>query len=431
MMSARVPCGPLIALTLAIGLPAVRGEAQDSTANQCLTCHASQQDARIAAPAALFSGADVHRERGFACIDCHGGNAGAADKTAAHDASRGFKGAPRGPVQIAACARCHSDADLMRRFAPRQRIDQAAEYATSVHGKQLARGDTRVATCASCHGAHGVRPVGDAKSPVFPTNVARTCATCHADAVLMRSYTLPGGAPLPTTQSADYQRSVHAAALASGRDLSAATCNDCHGNHGAAPPGAGTVANVCGTCHPIYAEKFRASLHSEIFDRGCVECHSNHAVLRPSDDMLGSTKGAVCAECHSGADDKGAARADAMHRQLVGLKDHIGRSTALIERVRNAGIEVSDQELALRDALERLTRARTEMHAADRAAVEPIIDEGLKIVGAVDAKGQEGLAELRFRRRGLGFSLAAILIVVGALALKVRRLDRHRGVGSR
>ena len=170
-----------IAVTVLVWIAAGSAQAQDARVNTCLSCHATEQDARIASPAALFGGADVHRERGFACVDCHGGNSAAPEKAQAHDPSRGFRGAPRGQAQIAVCARCHSDAETMRRFAPRQRIDQAAEYATSVHGKRLVLGDANVATCASCHGAHGIRRVSDAKSTVFATNVAATCAACHAD----------------------------------------------------------------------------------------------------------------------------------------------------------------------------------------------------------------------------------------------------------
>ena len=394
-------------------------------ANSCLTCHAALAETRLATPAKLFSGPDVHRDRGFACIDCHGGDPASGDKARAHDAARGFKGAPVGQAQIAACARCHSDATLMRRFAPKQRVDQAAEYATSVHGKQLAAGHANVATCASCHGPHGIRLVNDAKSPVYPTNVAATCATCHADRRHMAEYTLPDGTALPTSQFADYQKSVHYAALTKGNDLSAPTCNDCHGNHGAAPPGVGAIANVCGTCHSVFATKFQTSVHAQIFDKGCVECHGNHAVLKPSDDMLGSTGHAVCATCHSGADDKGAAAADRMRRGLDGLKLGIDRSGALIARVRNAGIEVSNQELALIEARSRLTLARTEMHAANPPAVEAIVAEGTTILSGVDRVGQDGIAELRYRRRGLAISLGAILLLVVALGLKVRQLDRR------
>src|SRR6266571_4890389 len=245
--------GPgLLFLVAAMGAP-VTADAQPSqaAANTCVACHTTQSDQRIAAPAALFSEPDIHRESGFECADCHGGDPLAGDTARAHDAAQQFKGRLAGRAIIETCARCHSDAAFMRRFAPRLRADQATEYAASVHGRQLAKGDRNVATCASCHGAHGIRRVSDTKSPVFPTNVANTCAVCHTDAKRMGGYKLPDGSPLPTQQLADYQKSVHYTTLTKGRDLSAPTCNDCHGNHGAAPPGVGSVATVCGTCHAV------------------------------------------------------------------------------------------------------------------------------------------------------------------------------------
>ena len=413
-------------LALGAGTAAAQPAAPAAT-NTCATCHAGLADARLSAPPAAFSQPDIHRESGFSCIDCHGGDRTATEKLKAHDAAKGFKGKPAGQALIATCARCHSDAELMRKYAPRQRVDQAAEYATSVHGKQLAAGHTDVATCASCHGPHGIRRVSDAKSPVFPTNVAATCATCHADPKHMAPYTLPSGKPLPTTQLADYKKSVHYAALTKGNDLSAPTCNDCHGNHGATPPGVGAIANVCGTCHAVMAQKFATSVHKEIFEKGCVECHSNHAVLKPSDAMLGVSGQGICAPCHSAEDkgDKGAAAAETMRTQFEQLKGSIDKSQALLARVKNAGIEVSDQELALREASTKLTLARTEMHGFEPAHVAPIIAEGTKIVTDVDAAGKKGEDELRFRRTGLATSLGAIVLLVVALGLKVRQIEKR------
>jgi predicted CXXCH cytochrome family protein len=318
----------------------------------------------------------------------------------------------------------------MRTYAPKQRVDQATEYAASVHGKRLAAGDRNVATCASCHGAHGIRMVTDAKSPVFPTNVATTCASCHADARRMAEYKLPDGTPLPTHQFADYQKSVHYAALTKGNDLSAPTCNDCHGNHGAVPPGVGSIANVCGTCHVVFAQKFGQSVHQQIFDKGCVECHGNHAVLKPSDEMLGATGHAICATCHSGSDDTGAAGATKMRGGIEHLKAGVERSSALVARIRNAGIEVSDDELALREARSKLTLARTEMHAANPPAVDAVLGEGEQIVAAVDRNGQRGLGELAYRRRGLAWSLGAILLLVVGLVLKVRQINLASEAGG-
>ena len=394
--------------------------------NACLTCHAQLPDARLSAPAAAFAGQDVHRNAGFRCADCHGGDVTAVDKTRAHDPARGFKGVPKGEAQIAACAKCHSDAEFMRRFSPRQRVDQAAEYVTSVHGKRLATGDTRVATCASCHGAHGIRLVNDAKAPVYPTNVAATCAACHADAAHMSGYTLPDKSPLPTNQFALYQQSVHYAAMTKGNDLSAPTCNDCHGNHGAAPPGAGSAVNVCATCHAIFGQKFATSVHAQIFDRGCVECHSNHAVLKPSDELLGTDPArSLCATCHSGAGDKGAAAAAQILGDFTRLTSGLERSAATVARLKNAGMEMNAQDLALATARTRLTLARTEMHTFEPAGVTAVVNEGLATVAAVDRAAEQTSAELRFRRRGLAVSLGAILLVVVGLGLKIRQIDRR------
>ena len=141
----------------------------------------------------------------------------------------------------------------MKKFNPALRVDQEKEYATSVHGQLLKTGNTKVATCISCHGVHGIRAVNDALSSVYPLNVAETCAKCHGDAAHMAEF------KIPTDQYANYKRSVHAKALYERQDLAAPTCNDCHGNHGAAPPGIASVANVCGQCHARQGELFQAS----------------------------------------------------------------------------------------------------------------------------------------------------------------------------
>jgi hypothetical protein len=91
-----------------------------------------------------------------------------------------------------------------------------------------------------------------------------------------------------------------------------------------------------------------------------------------------------------------------MRAGIEHLKAGVERSGALLARVRNAGIEVSDDELALREARTKITLARTEMHAANPDAVDTVLKEGETIVGDVDRAGQRGLGELAFRRRGPG-----------------------------
>lgn len=416
-----------VGLVLALVLAAGSAWAQPAQGpNGCLSCHAGLADSRLSDPVRRFT-EDVHRARGFSCVDCHGGDPTTTDKAQAKSAARGYRGRPVGEGVIATCARCHSDAEFMRRYMPRQRVDQAAEYWTSVHGQKLKQGDTKVATCASCHEAHGIRQVNDARSPVFPLNVAATCGRCHADPAYMKDRRLPSGAPMPTTQRADYERSVHYQALTRGRDLSAPTCNDCHGNHGAVPPGVDAVVNVCGTCHAVFADRFARSVHREIFERGCVECHGNHAVAPSSDALLGTGPEALCVACHSEGD-RGYTAAAEMRAVIDDLRGRIEQARALVGQAASAGMEMSAQELALGEATNRLTLLRTEIHAADPAALGPIAQEGRRIVEDVERAARAALEELAFRRRGLMVSLGAILLMTVALALKIRDLDRRVGL---
>ena len=144
-----------------------------------------------------------------------------------------------------------------------------------------------MATCISCHdkphgtaadqGKHGIRPVADpASRPSIRTRVAKTCSKCHSDKKLMagRQY---HGKPLPCDEYAKWRRSVHGQALLEKGDLSAATCNNCHGNHGAVPPQVDCVANACGACHGKIAKLFANTRMKHKFDEvglpGCATCH--------------------------------------------------------------------------------------------------------------------------------------------------------------
>jgi predicted CXXCH cytochrome family protein len=415
-------CWLMVAMVFGSATAAV---AAGTAVDQCLACH-RQLDGAAAEAARLFAD-DVHKARGFSCADCHGGDPSTDDIVQAKDPARGFIGRPDRQKIIQLCARCHSDATFMRRYAPAQRVDQANEYATSVHGQRLARGDRHVATCASCHGAHGIREIRDPRSAAYPLNVASTCARCHSNRQIMGSYTQADGSPLPTDQRDHYQKSVHYRALTVGNDLSAPTCNDCHGNHGAVPPGAGTVGNVCGTCHAAFAARFQATKHQQVLERGCVECHGNHAVASPRDEMLGTAPPAVCVGCHTPGD-SGLAAAAAMRNAIDRLRVAAQSAETDVAALRNAGMQMNAEEVALREARSQLMLARTEVHTFDATPVRKAAADGTATVTRVRTTIDSARAELRFRRWGLGASLGAILLVVLALSLKIREVDRLAGL---
>jgi hypothetical protein len=87
-------------------------------------------------------------------------------------------------------------------------------------------------------------------------------------------------------------------------------------------------------------------------------------------------------------------------------------------------MEVSRDQFELAKADEALTRARTDVHYFQAAAVERDVAEGLKAAETGNAAGLRALAERDYRRRGLLVSLFFILTAIGALLMKVRHVDR-------
>jgi predicted CXXCH cytochrome family protein len=395
--------------------------------SSCVECHAKLDDPRLSAPATLFDN-DVHRGRGLSCNDCHGGDPNADTKEGAKDPRKGYLGKPKTLDIPAYCGKCHSDANLMKRFNPSLRVDQEREYYTSVHGKLLKTGETRVATCITCHSVHGIRAINDPLSSVYPTNVAETCAKCHASSDYMR------GLGIPSDQYAKYKTSVHAAALYEKQDLSAPTCNDCHGNHGATPPGIASVANVCGQCHGRQAELFQTSPHKAAFDQRelgeCVTCHSNHAINKPSDQMLGTTPGSLCINCHTNGD-KGFVAASEMRTQIDDLITGIDKSTEILNRAERAGMEVSKPKFELKGATDALTHARVLIHSSSTSEVDKVVKPGLEVASKGYQAGVDALAERRFRREGLAVSLVFILFLAGLVYLKVRQIERSQEASAK
>ncbi|MDH3492486.1 MAG: cytochrome c3 family protein [Acidobacteriota bacterium] len=386
--------------------------------NSCAECH-SKLEGRLGQPSKLFEN-DIHNSRGLSCNDCHGGDPTKDDKAAAKSPYSGYLGTP-GPTEIASfCGKCHSDASVMKKFNPSLRVDQVQEYYTSVHGTRLRAGDKKVATCISCHGNHGIRKSSDTQSTVYPKNVAETCAKCHSDGDYMKEY------GIPHDQYEKYKASVHFNALNEKNDLSAPTCNDCHGNHGAVPPGITSVANVCGQCHSRQADLFRKSVHKDVFDRmqigECLRCHNNHAILTPTDDMLGIEKGSVCITCHSAG--KGFQAAKEMRSSLAAIKRRVSEAEELLEQAERAGMEVSHPKFELEDAIDSLTQARVSVHSVSVEELNKATAPGLAIANKSFEAGLAAFGELNFRRKGLAVSLVFIFFLAALIFLKIKQIER-------
>lgn len=186
------------------------------------------------------------------------------------------------PMRRVSCAACHEEP-----------VAQVPKSAHSILGKQA---------CASCHGtAHEVQRA----EKIMP----QQCATCHEESVH------------------GYQLGVHAAARKTG-DQQAPTCTACHGSphkilaasDPQSPVHHGNIPATCATCHgqkfvmertghsaqPFYS--YSESVHGRAIAAGstkaavCTDCHGVHEIRPASDERSSIFKfnvPATCAKCHS------------------------------------------------------------------------------------------------------------------------------------
>ncbi len=395
-------------------------KAAPSDQNNCMKCHLDFEDDN--GPSHKIA-RDVHIQHGLACYDCHGGDPTLDDMDDVRK-SKDWRGAPTHLEVPAFCARCHSDAKYMHEHNPTLPTDQLDKYKTSVHGKLLfGQKDMKVANCISCHTVH---QIGDAKTPnssTYPQNIPATCGHCHSDSAYMAPY------KIPTNQEAGFRESVHGTALLQNNDLGAPACNDCHGNHGAAPPGVSSLAAVCGNCHAIEADLFNASPHQAAFEANdfpmCQTCHSNHKILKPNDAMVGTGENSVCSNCHS-ADDgtSGWKNAQGISDALSGLvaaQDSAGR---VLKEATTKGMMTTDEEFLFKNVNQALIQARTLVHTYSADSVLPKTEQGVREADSVRVASAALINEYYFRRKGLVLATLFITILAIALYVKIKRVDR-------
>jgi cytochrome b subunit of formate dehydrogenase len=165
------------------------------------------------------------------------------------------------------CLACHSDNTLTKDVngKPASLFVDEAKFKHSIHGSMFA--------CVDCH--------KDVKSLVHETPPQKiTCAQCHADA-----------------QEA-YSHSLHAKAGKAGQPVSA-NCQDCHGgaheilaaDDAKSPVNHANIPVTCGRCH---GQKFLVEANGESAQTFMSYQESVHGLATEK----GSTKAAVCTDCH-------------------------------------------------------------------------------------------------------------------------------------
>lgn len=189
------------------------------------------------------------------------------------------------------CLVCHSDKNLQKHSAGRQRSFYISEEVidASAHA---------AVSCLGCHlDFNFTTPHGKAAAG-FRAVAGLACRNCHA-----RAYDL-------------YRRGVHGTRLRN--NPKAPTCADCHGAHDIGSvtkdPQArlalhGRGWEVCGRCHQRYWNNYNDYYHGAAYRRGapdapaCWQCHRPHDVYRAKqvESAVNPQNLAVtCGVCHEG-----------------------------------------------------------------------------------------------------------------------------------
>jgi cytochrome b subunit of formate dehydrogenase len=194
------------------------------------------------------------------------------------------------------CLACHSDSTLSE-DANAGKVSLYVDenkLKHSVHGGMF--------SCVDCH--------KDVKSLVHESTPQKiTCAQCHADA------------------QESYAHGTHAKATKAG-GAPAATCTDCHGGaheilaaaEAKSPVSHGNIPVTCGKCHgqKFLVEKngesaqtfvsYQESVHGLATEKGstkaavCTDCHGSHEILAANDEKSPIYKfnvPATCGKCHT------------------------------------------------------------------------------------------------------------------------------------
>jgi predicted CXXCH cytochrome family protein len=191
-----------------------------------------------------------------------------------------------------------------------------------------------------------------------------------------------------------------------------------------------SVAQICRTCHVSNGALFDGSKHKLAFERHkwpeCEVCHGKHAIEKPSVEMLGSTPGTLCADCHAKyAQSNPECNATAAHfREVLTTLDAKGKVySSQTEQLAEHGLDVGPLQESLEEFSEGFVKARTTIHSFDRGTFDAAAAPANQALTKAQSWLEKATAEYRFRRNGLLASIAVMVFLAAILYLKIREIS--------
>jgi hypothetical protein len=272
-----------------------------------------------------------------------------------------------------------------------------------------------VAVCSDCHGEHDILAVNDPGSSVYPTNIPKTCDRCHGNEKIMASY------KLPSDIFKIYQTSVHGDALLNKKDLSAANCTSCHGNHGAMPPGVRDIGTACGNCHANEKKYFLESVHAAASQQGkfseCISCHGNHGVQRASKALYEQ----ACIRCHD-AKSVAAKKGGEILQMLSDAEGKLQSAASLVKQASIDGIFVESEMASLEAAKTNMIAMAPLQHSLSSTKIFELHHKVVSAAEDITTEIHKKRKALQWRKLSLLPVWGFIAVMIVALWVKYRRL---------
>ncbi len=307
---------------------------------RCGTCHETEQ--RLHAQS--LHGKAIVRGDPLApsCKDCHGNHEILGVKDPNSQVA---------PLKVPfVCGKCHQEGAPVARRGTIHQNNIIENFSESIHGEGLLRKGLIVApNCASCHTAHSILPHTDPASSIARSNIASTCAKCHAMIETVhrkvirgelwekQAHVLPACVDchqphkvrkifydqgmadkdcLRCHEKKELISSVDGRSLfVAANDLSHSrhaktSCSQCHSEANASRlrPCETIKQKVdCSSCHAEVGQQYQVSTHGQLIAKGdlnapsCKECHGTHSILGKADPgsaTFATNVPDLCARCH-------------------------------------------------------------------------------------------------------------------------------------
>jgi cytochrome c551/c552 len=151
-------------------------------------------------------------------------------------------------------------------------------------------------------------------------------------------------------------------------------------------------------------------------------------IITATDKLLGVSKGAVCARCHTPEKNTvGYKVAQNMKILIDSLEIAQKYAQSLIDNAEQKGMEVEDEKFELRDAHQAVLEAKTAVHSFNEKKFDDVVvDKGLKVTSKVIKDAKSSIDEYYFRRKGLGIALIITILLAVGLYLYIKDYEKNQ-----